>query len=363
MTRAADHAFDARERARAAPQADPALEAETLARAPFRRPRRRASRRRRARWPPLSQAEPRLCARPSREWRDRRARLVRALTAGGCAPTPRHRRWNSARRPGNGGSVKILVPVKRVSDPDNANKVKVTADGKAVTTEGLEWKPNPFDEYAVETALRLIENAAEHREARRDDRRRRSGPRTPRRRCARRSRWAPTARSTSTADDKRARLARRRARAQGDRRQGEARPRPDGQAGRRRRRATRSARCSPSSSAGRRRRSRCDRDRRRRQERSPSAARSTPACSASRCTTPAVVTVDLRIVAPEAVQERRHARRRTSTPRARATRRSRASWRRRRSRSTEQKLADLGSDAALSTNYSKFELPPARNGR
>jgi len=55
--------------------------------------------------------------------------------------------------------VKILVPVKRVSDPDNANKVKVAADGKAVTTEGLEWKLNPFDEYAVETALRLNENA------------------------------------------------------------------------------------------------------------------------------------------------------------------------------------------------------------
>ncbi len=55
--------------------------------------------------------------------------------------------------------MKILVPVKRVSDPDNANKVKVAADGKAVTTDGLEWKPNPFDEYAVETALRLNENA------------------------------------------------------------------------------------------------------------------------------------------------------------------------------------------------------------
>jgi electron transfer flavoprotein beta subunit len=56
--------------------------------------------------------------------------------------------------------VKILVPVKRVCDPDNANKVKVSGDGKAVTSEGLEWKPNPFDEYAVETALRLNENAA-----------------------------------------------------------------------------------------------------------------------------------------------------------------------------------------------------------
>jgi electron transfer flavoprotein beta subunit len=58
--------------------------------------------------------------------------------------------------------VKILVPVKRVSDPDNANKVKISADGGAVTSEGLEWKPNPFDEYAVETALRLNENATKN---------------------------------------------------------------------------------------------------------------------------------------------------------------------------------------------------------
>src|SRR3954467_9152886 len=52
--------------------------------------------------------------------------------------------------------MKILVPLKRVADPDNANKVKVNA-GKLETT-GLEWKPNPFDEYAVETALRLTEH-------------------------------------------------------------------------------------------------------------------------------------------------------------------------------------------------------------
>ncbi len=52
--------------------------------------------------------------------------------------------------------MKILVALKRVADPDNANKVKVVG-GKLETT-GLEWKPNPFDEYAVETALRLTEN-------------------------------------------------------------------------------------------------------------------------------------------------------------------------------------------------------------
>ena len=54
--------------------------------------------------------------------------------------------------------MKILVPLKRVADPDNANKVKVSAT--KVDTTGLEYKPNPFDEYAVETALRLTENGA-----------------------------------------------------------------------------------------------------------------------------------------------------------------------------------------------------------
>lgn len=56
--------------------------------------------------------------------------------------------------------MKILVPLKRVADPDNANKVKVPANGSKIETTGLEWKPNPFDEYAVETALRLTEDGA-----------------------------------------------------------------------------------------------------------------------------------------------------------------------------------------------------------
>lgn len=56
--------------------------------------------------------------------------------------------------------MKILVPLKRVADPDNANKIKFAAGGTAIETTGLEWKPNPFDEYAVESALRLTENGA-----------------------------------------------------------------------------------------------------------------------------------------------------------------------------------------------------------
>lgn len=54
--------------------------------------------------------------------------------------------------------MKILVPIKRVADPKNANKVKV--NGGKLETTGLEPKINPFCENAVETALRLTENAA-----------------------------------------------------------------------------------------------------------------------------------------------------------------------------------------------------------
>lgn len=58
--------------------------------------------------------------------------------------------------------MKIVVVLKRVADPDNANKVKVSAT--AVDTGGLEWKINPFDEYALEAALRLTEDAKANRE-------------------------------------------------------------------------------------------------------------------------------------------------------------------------------------------------------
>jgi electron transfer flavoprotein beta subunit len=53
--------------------------------------------------------------------------------------------------------VKILVAVKRVADPDNLNKIKLSAQGKVDTT-GLEPKASPYDDYALETALRLTEN-------------------------------------------------------------------------------------------------------------------------------------------------------------------------------------------------------------
>ena len=54
--------------------------------------------------------------------------------------------------------MKILVVIKRVSDPDNANKIKIGASGESIDTSGLEYKINPFDEYALEAALRLTED-------------------------------------------------------------------------------------------------------------------------------------------------------------------------------------------------------------
>jgi electron transfer flavoprotein beta subunit len=53
--------------------------------------------------------------------------------------------------------VKILVPLKRVPDPELKTKIK---DG-AIDLTGATWVVNTFDEYAVEAALRLNENAAD----------------------------------------------------------------------------------------------------------------------------------------------------------------------------------------------------------
>jgi electron transfer flavoprotein beta subunit len=54
--------------------------------------------------------------------------------------------------------VKILVSLKRVRDPDNANKVRVNPTADGLDASDLEWKINPFDEYALEAALRLTED-------------------------------------------------------------------------------------------------------------------------------------------------------------------------------------------------------------
>lgn len=51
--------------------------------------------------------------------------------------------------------MKILVPVRRVPNPDV--KVRLKKDGTGIDTEGLNFRINPFDEYAIEEAVRLVE--------------------------------------------------------------------------------------------------------------------------------------------------------------------------------------------------------------
>jgi electron transfer flavoprotein beta subunit len=51
--------------------------------------------------------------------------------------------------------VKILVPVKRVPDP--ATTIRVMPDGSGVAIDNVKWVINPFDEIAIEEALRIKE--------------------------------------------------------------------------------------------------------------------------------------------------------------------------------------------------------------
>ncbi len=56
--------------------------------------------------------------------------------------------------------MKILVTAKRVTDPDV--KIKVKPDGSGIVTDGVDYKVNPFDEIAIEEAIRIKEkNSAE----------------------------------------------------------------------------------------------------------------------------------------------------------------------------------------------------------
>lgn len=50
--------------------------------------------------------------------------------------------------------TKILVTVKRIPDPDESLKFA----GSELDLSSVKWVPNAFDEYAVETALRLAED-------------------------------------------------------------------------------------------------------------------------------------------------------------------------------------------------------------
>jgi len=51
--------------------------------------------------------------------------------------------------------MKVLVPIKQV--PDTATQVKIGADPKGIDTTGITWIVSPYDEYALEEALRIKE--------------------------------------------------------------------------------------------------------------------------------------------------------------------------------------------------------------
>ena len=72
--------------------------------------------------------------------------------------------------------MKVLVPVKRVIDYNV--KVRVKADGSGVDLANVKMSMNPFDEIAVEQAIRLKE-AGQGRRGRRRFHRREAEPGNP----------------------------------------------------------------------------------------------------------------------------------------------------------------------------------------
>jgi electron transfer flavoprotein beta subunit len=56
--------------------------------------------------------------------------------------------------------VKILTTLKRIPDPEQKLKFKGSGPSQTLDLSGANWVPNQFDEYAVEAALRLTENAS-----------------------------------------------------------------------------------------------------------------------------------------------------------------------------------------------------------
>ncbi len=52
--------------------------------------------------------------------------------------------------------MKILVALKQV--PDTETKIKLGADGKSIDPTDVKWITSPYDEYALEEALRLKES-------------------------------------------------------------------------------------------------------------------------------------------------------------------------------------------------------------
>jgi len=55
--------------------------------------------------------------------------------------------------------LKIIVPLKRVPDPDT--KIRVKSDGSGLELDGVKFAVNPFDAIALEEALRIKESVGE----------------------------------------------------------------------------------------------------------------------------------------------------------------------------------------------------------
>ncbi len=55
--------------------------------------------------------------------------------------------------------MKILVPLKRVPDPDT--RIRLKADGSGIDPDGVKFSVNPFDAIALEEALRIREKGQE----------------------------------------------------------------------------------------------------------------------------------------------------------------------------------------------------------
>ena len=51
--------------------------------------------------------------------------------------------------------MKILVALKQV--PDTESRIKVAADGKSLDPADVKWITSPYDEYALEEAIRIKE--------------------------------------------------------------------------------------------------------------------------------------------------------------------------------------------------------------
>ncbi len=54
--------------------------------------------------------------------------------------------------------MNIVVLLKQV--PDTETVIKIGEDGKSIVTSDIKWIINPYDEYAVEAALRLKDSQA-----------------------------------------------------------------------------------------------------------------------------------------------------------------------------------------------------------